>query len=36
MPINSIAYPLMIKRENKNSFVGKLQSLIPLQFYNNY
>lgn len=36
MPINTIAYPLMIKRENENSLVGKIQSLIPLQFYNNY
>ena len=35
-PINYIAYPLMIKREDKNTIVGKLQSLIPLQFYNNY
>lgn len=36
MPINSIAYPLMIKRENKNSLIGQIQSLIPIQFYNNY
>jgi hypothetical protein len=36
LPINTIAYPLMIKRENNNTFIGKLQSLIPVQFYNNY
>ena len=35
-PINYIAYPLMIKREDKNTIVGKLQMFIPLQFYNNY
>lgn len=36
LPINTITYPLMIKRENTNTWVGKIQSLIPLQFYNNY
>jgi hypothetical protein len=35
MPINYFAYPLMIKRENPNSFVGMIQSFIPLNFYNN-
>jgi len=35
MPINYIAYPLMIKRERTDSIVGWIQSLIPLQFYNN-
>ena len=35
MPINYFAYPLMIKREDPNSFVGMLQSFIPLNFYNN-
>jgi len=35
MPINYFAYPLMIKREDKNSFIGMIQSFIPLTFYNN-
>jgi len=34
-PINYIFYPLMIKRENENSFVGSLQKYIPVQYYNN-
>jgi len=36
LPINTITYPLMIKRENTNTWIGKIQTLIPLQFYNNY
>jgi len=35
MPINYFAYPLMIKREDKNSVIGFLQSFIPLNYYNN-
>jgi hypothetical protein len=34
-PINYIFYPLMIKRENANNIVGKIQSYIPIDFYNN-
>jgi hypothetical protein len=34
-PINYIAYPLMIKREDKNSLIGAIQSYIPIQYYNN-
>jgi hypothetical protein len=34
-PINYIFYPLMIKRENDDSIMGKLQSFIPLSYYNN-
>jgi hypothetical protein len=34
-PINYIFYPLMIKRENSDSFIGKIQNLIPLTYYNN-
>ena len=34
-PINYIFYPLMIKRENTNNIVGKIQSYIPIDFYNN-
>jgi hypothetical protein len=36
LPINTITYPLMIKREDTNTWIGKIQSWIPLQFYNNY
>ena len=36
MPINYFCYPLMIKRENKNTFLGIIQSMIPISFYNNY
>jgi hypothetical protein len=36
MPINYFFYPLMIKRENKNTFLGIIQSMIPISFYNNY
>jgi hypothetical protein len=35
MPINYFMYPLMIKRETSNSLVGKIQSYIPLGYYNN-
>lgn len=35
MPINYFAYPLMIKRETPNSFIGFIQSFIPLNYYNN-
>ena len=35
MPINYLFYPLMIKRENKNSISGFIQSFIPISFYNN-
>jgi len=34
-PINYIFYPLMIQRENTNSFIGKIQSYIPIKYYNN-
>lgn len=34
-PINYIFYPLMIKRENTNTLIGKIQSFIPITFYNN-
>jgi len=35
MPINYILYPLMIKKEDTNSIVGMIQSVIPISFYNN-
>jgi hypothetical protein len=35
LPVNTIFYPLMIKRENNNSILGKIQSYIPLSYYNN-
>ncbi len=34
-PINYILYPLMIKRENDNTVIGKIQKYIPLDYYNN-
>jgi hypothetical protein len=34
-PINYILYPLMIDRKDQNNFIGKIQSYIPLTFYNN-
>jgi hypothetical protein len=34
-PINYLFYPLMIKRENSDSIIGKIQSYIPIQYYNN-
>ena len=35
MPINTIAYPLMIKREKEDGWIGWIQSWIPIQYYNN-
>lgn len=35
MPINYLFYPLMIKRENANTLMGMVQSIIPISFYNN-
>lgn len=35
MPINTFLYPLMIKRENTDSIIGKIQKWIPISFYNN-
>jgi hypothetical protein len=35
LPINSIFYPLMIRREKSNSLIGKIQSYIPIEYYNN-
>jgi hypothetical protein len=35
MPINTFLYPLMIKRENTNNIIGKIQEYIPISFYNN-
>jgi hypothetical protein len=35
MPINTFLYPIMIKREHDNSFIGKIQSYIPITYYNN-
>jgi len=35
MPINICFYPMMIKREDNNTFLGKIQSFIPLTYYNN-
>jgi hypothetical protein len=35
LPINTILYPLMIKRENKNTIIGNIQSFIPIKYYNN-
>lgn len=34
-PINYFFYPLMTKRENPNTFIGLLQSFIPISYYNN-
>jgi hypothetical protein len=34
LPINTLLYPIMIKREN-NNFIGAIQSFIPITFYNN-
>lgn len=34
-PINYFFYPFMIKRENSNSFIGFIQSFIPITYYNN-
>ena len=35
MPINTFLYPLMIKRENNNNIIGRIQDFIPISFYNN-
>jgi len=35
LPVNTYLYPLMIRKENKNSIIGKIKSFIPLQYYNN-
>ena len=35
MPINTFLYPLMIKRENTDNIIGKIQEYIPISFYNN-
>jgi hypothetical protein len=35
MPINTFLYPLMIKRENKDNIIGRIQEYIPISFYNN-
>ena len=35
MPINTFLYPLMIKRENTNNIIGRIQEFIPISFYNN-
>ena len=35
MPINYFCYPLMIKRQNSDHWIGKIQSWIPIDFYNN-
>jgi hypothetical protein len=34
-PINVIFYPFMIDKKNKDTFIGKIQSYIPITFYNN-
>lgn len=35
MPINYFCYPIMIKRQNSDHWIGKIQSWIPIDFYNN-
>jgi len=35
MPIHCFLYPLMMKRENSDNIIGKIQSWIPISFYNN-
>ena len=34
-PINYCFYPLMIKRDKTNGFIGLIQSFIPITYYNN-
>jgi len=34
-PINYIFYPFMIQRKPPNSLMGKIQSFIPVEYYNN-
>lgn len=33
--INTFLYPLMIKKQANDTIIGKIQSFIPLQYYNN-
>jgi uncharacterized cysteine cluster protein YcgN (CxxCxxCC family) len=35
LPVNTFLYPLMIKKEENDTILGKIQSFIPLQYYNN-
>ena len=35
MPINTFLYPLMLKREERDNIIGKIQEYIPISFYNN-
>jgi len=35
MPINYFFYPLMVKRNADNTILGKIQSFIPIEYYNN-
>ncbi len=35
MPINYFLYPFLSKRYENDSAIGKIQSIIPIQFYNN-
>jgi hypothetical protein len=35
IPINNLFYPFMIKREQENTFIGNIQKIIPVQYYNN-
>jgi hypothetical protein len=35
LPLNYLFYPFMLKRENSNTFIGLIQSFIPVDFYNN-
>ena len=33
--INYIFYPFMIKKESSDTFIGKIQSIVPINYYNN-
>jgi len=35
MPIHYFAYKFMIKKEDSNTVIGSIQSIIPIQYYNN-
>ena len=35
MPINYWFYPLMVKRNDSDTILGKIQSYIPIEYYNN-
>lgn len=35
MPINYFAYTIMLKKEPENTFIGQIQKMIPLNYYNN-